>query len=383
MTSPHDLRVAVVSTESRPLSNRLWYAARDKVADLRVIAPAGDEPGIPDFQVGLETAHVLKEQLTFRRLKGMSRELDAFAPDIIHINSEPWGIPALLEFSRRPGVILHGAENQFFTDGAKPVVRYALTQAVAGQLAGYASWNVEGARAVERMVPGIPTFVTPAIIPPPVFTPSSWRGDATDFEILLLGRLDPEKGFDRVVEAVGSLEARGSYRLTACGAGPEQQRLAELADRLGVRLDFTGQIPAEELASRMAAAHVMVQPSLTTRPWAEQFGRTVAEAMTVGLPALTSRSGELPNVVGDEWCTFGEDDRAELAAKLEQLRTDRPRLEELSRQHAERARRLWSPEPASQALVDFWARAHDYQLSRPAGRLTSLRRGLANRVLPA
>lgn len=383
MSDPAQLRVAVVSTESRPLSNRLWYAAQDKVKDLLVLAPEGDEPGIPSFQTGLATKYVAKEKLTFRRLEGMSRALDAFQPNIVHINSEPWGLPALLEFMRRPGVILHGAENQFFTDGAVPIIRYGLTQVVAQNLAGYVSWNVDGARAVERMVPGIPTFVTPAIIPPPEFVPTSWHGGTAPFEILLVGRLDAEKGFDRVIEAVGLLDSRSSYAITACGSGDEQARLQALADRLGVKITFAGQLGVQQLADRMAASSALVQPSLTTRPWAEQFGRSVAEAMTVGLPSLSSQSGELPNVVANPWCTFQEDDRQELASKLETLRTDPARLAEISREQAESAARRWSPDSASQRLVDFWARAHDYELAREQKRSTKLLGAALNRILPS
>ena len=59
----------------------------------------------------------------------------------------------------------------------------------------------------------------------------------------------------------------------------------------------------------MSRSHVLVQPSRTIADWSEQFGRSVAEAMAVGLPCLVSDSGELPVLVGhDPAAVFPEGD---------------------------------------------------------------------------
>ena len=124
--------------------------------------------------------------------------------------------------------------------------------------------------------------------------------------------------------------------LVVHGTGAEEGALVNQARRRGVRLAVHGLKDHGEMAKAMAAAHVQVQPSRRTADWTEQFGRTVAEAMTVGLPCVVSSSGELPHVVGnDPNVVFEEGDRASLHAILQRLSDHPDELNAVSRrQHA-------------------------------------------------
>ncbi len=76
--------------------------------------------------------------------------------------------------------------------------------------------------------------------------------------ILSVGRLEPYKGVDRVLEALALLDR--SFVLRVVGAGPHAQALARRADELGVddRVAFLGHVTDDELARwyRSAAAYV-------------------------------------------------------------------------------------------------------------------------------
>ena len=66
-------------------------------------------------------------------------------------------------------------------------------------------------------------------------------------------------------------------------------------------------------------------PSRKTARWSEQFGRVVIEAAAAEVPAIVTRSGELPSLIGQigaGW-TVGESDHEELARMLVHLDTDR------------------------------------------------------------
>jgi glycosyltransferase involved in cell wall biosynthesis len=122
-----------------------------------------------------------------------------------------------------------------------------------------------------------------------------------------------------------------------------------------VALEAVGFVTAEELAERMARSHLMVQPSLSTPGWAEQFGRTVAEAMTVGLPCLVSDSGELPFLVGhDSRALFREGDITDLRDRIAAL-TGPEQRDELSR-HQRSLAAAWRTDVAGAAVLDLWRR---------------------------
>jgi glycosyltransferase involved in cell wall biosynthesis len=139
-----------------------------------------------------------------------------------------------------------------------------------------------------------------------------------------------------------------------CGKGPDLPRLRELARLEGVTLRELGFVKAPELAALMADSHLMMQPSLTTPEWSEQFGRSVAEAMTVGLPCLVSDSGELPNVVGrDPRAVFHEGDVDDMRRHLQSATQDDVALEGLSKDQRLLAHR-WQPDVAAAAMLAFW-----------------------------
>ncbi|HPQ40782.1 MAG TPA: glycosyltransferase family 4 protein, partial [bacterium] len=63
--------------------------------------------------------------------------------------------------------------------------------------------------------------------------------------IFSAGRLDPEKGYDRLIRAMANVPK--PYELKIAGEGVEKAKLAALAESLGVDVDFIGYIPNESL----------------------------------------------------------------------------------------------------------------------------------------
>ena len=83
--------------------------------------------------------------------------------------------------------------------------------------------------------------------------------------------------------------------------GPESERLAAMADTLGIgdRVTFHGYVDEEPDPRRLSRVDVLAVPSLPLPGWIEQFGRVVVEAQASGVPVVASASGALPDVVGD------------------------------------------------------------------------------------
>jgi glycosyltransferase involved in cell wall biosynthesis len=109
---------------------------------------------------------------------------------------------------------------------------------------------------------------------------------------LFTGRLAEEKGADTAIAA----SAASEFPLVIAGAGPDEQRLRDLATRLGAPVRFLGHLPATELAALRHRAAFAVAPSR----WDEPCPYSVIEAMAAGVPVLAAKSGGLPEMVGDD-----------------------------------------------------------------------------------
>ncbi len=133
-----------------------------------------------------------------------------------------------------------------------------------------------------------------------------------------VGRLVPEKGIDVFLRALADVD--GACGLIA-GDGPERAALAALAARLDIerRVRFTPAVPPRQATTLIGALDALVLPSRTTRTWTEQFGRVLVEAMATGIPVIASRSGAIPETLGDAGLLVAEGSPNELAQAMRRL----------------------------------------------------------------
>ena len=132
-----------------------------------------------------------------------------------------------------------------------------------------------------------------------------------------LGSIAPAKGLHVLIEAFNSLPPDAS--LTIFGdleVAPDYvARLRRLARHPGVRL--AGRVSPERVGQALAAMDCLVVPSL----WHETFCLVIQEANAVGVPAVASNLGALPERVRDgiNGRLFPAGNIASLAAILEEL----------------------------------------------------------------
>jgi len=112
-----------------------------------------------------------------------------------------------------------------------------------------------------------------------------------DIGVLFFGRLVLEKGTDLFTQIMLSLQQSGlPIQPLIIGAGPAESRMKEeLPDGI-----FTGHLESQELATAVASADVLVNPSLT-----EAFGNVVLEAMASGLAIVAPRVPSTTNLLQD------------------------------------------------------------------------------------
>jgi glycosyltransferase involved in cell wall biosynthesis len=132
---------------------------------------------------------------------------------------------------------------------------------------------------------GGPAIVVPNGVEPPPGV--AWDGGSGGY-VAWLGRFDPEhKGLDVLVEAVGMLppDERPTLRLHGPDWRGHKRYLSRLVDRLGLSGSITvgGPVYGTRKWDLLARAAGFVYPSR----W-EGFGNSVAEAVSIGVPALVT-----------------------------------------------------------------------------------------------
>lgn len=153
----------------------------------------------------------------------------------------------------------------------------------------------------------------------PAERPDRRAGDG--LRVGYVGRLERHKGVHVLIEAIAGVP--GAV-LEVVGGGSFEPELRAMVDRLGVadRVRFEGFSAYGDLPGVYRRFDVVAVPSLTTPTWVEQFGRVPVEAMASGVPVIVSRSGSLPDVVGDAGLLAEAGDVASWAAQLARLADD-------------------------------------------------------------
>lgn len=110
-----------------------------------------------------------------------------------------------------------------------------------------------------------------------------------------LGRLYPEKCFDRVIEAMAILRERGiECDYVIGGIGVEEQRLNELAKKLGFEKNFKILGWTDDKKTFFESIDIFMLPSL-----GETFGIVLLEAMLYSTPIITSNSWGPDDIITD------------------------------------------------------------------------------------
>lgn len=131
-----------------------------------------------------------------------------------------------------------------------------------------------------------------------------WEPEGRDEGLILaVGRLDPIKGFDTLVDALGLLRERGvDARCRLVGSGPLEGELRARAAGLGLGgvIEFAGAQPQDVLRRWMREAAVFTLPSRVAAD-GNRDGIPVAlmEAMASGCATVSTRVSGIPELIED------------------------------------------------------------------------------------
>ncbi|WP_247232490.1 glycosyltransferase family 1 protein [Telluribacter sp. SYSU D00476] len=138
-----------------------------------------------------------------------------------------------------------------------------------------------------------------------------------------LGNTDPKKNMPTVIKAFAQLvESVPDIKLVIADIAPEivEAILSNLgkADLIS-HFVFTGYIPGKHLPAVYHQCEVFLYPSLR-----ESFGLPILEAMTCGVPVITSTTAAMPEVAGDAAFLVDPTDADDITAAMKKALLDLP-----------------------------------------------------------
>jgi D-inositol-3-phosphate glycosyltransferase len=405
-------RIAVISAHTSPLARpggaksgglnvyvmelAHHVAARGRDVDIFTRATSATEPLVTEVEKGLRVIHLRAGPLETLAPEALYEHLDAFydalldftdaegmSYDLVHSHywlsgligqrlKKLWGVAHIVMFHT-----LGEIKNRASYEENEPPLRIRSEAAVLEDV-DMVICATEQERISLRQLYGASDDRV-AVIPLGVdldrFRPSEKQaarralGLKDERIVLFVGRIEPLKGLDILINAAALLESDVECSVLVVGGDESSQsrvqELTDLARDRGIerRVCFVGSVDHETLPLYYNAADVCVVPSHY-----ESFGLVAVEAMASGVPVVASRVGGLAGTVKDgetgyliPWlCPEPFAERIELLLENEPLRQS---LGEAAREAMVRFR--W--ENVAAAVLELY----DTITDRPAGMLAA------------
>ncbi|MEW6696499.1 MAG: glycosyltransferase family 4 protein [Bacillota bacterium] len=156
--------------------------------------------------------------------------------------------------------------------------------------------------------------------------------------ILYVGTIEPRKNLERLIGAFSVMKQQGVYKdvklVLAGGKGwlYEQVFKSVQENRLEEEVLFTGYVQEDDLPALYNMAMIFVYPSIY-----EGFGLPPLEAMSCGIPVVSTNTSSIPEVVADAGILVNPYDIVELSEVMKKLLDSKTLRDELSKKGLARA----------------------------------------------
>jgi phosphatidylinositol alpha-mannosyltransferase len=193
------------------------------------------------------------------------------------------------------------------------------------------------------------------IVPNGVLIPPRAEPGGREHRVVFVGRHDPRKGMQVILDAWPEIRRRTGAELRMVGADPLRVRLAMTRQRIpDDGIEVLGFLPQERLTEELLSAKALVAPSLG----GESFGMVLTRAMACATPVVASDIAGYRDVMTPETSlSFPAGDRTALADAVESLLADEPRREAMGAAARSLARENYSWSAIAGRLVDVYAAA--------------------------
>ena len=147
----------------------------------------------------------------------------------------------------------------------------------------------------------------------PAFVPPEHKTVNEKFEIVMTGRLAPEKNQQVIIRAIARSAHKDDIHLTLLGNGPLKGKLEKLAEKLGVDVSFDF-LPKEKLIKKFQSSDLYVHSATV-----EIEAIAAIEAIACGLVPVIAESGlsATKQFALNEKSLFADNDDKKLAQKID------------------------------------------------------------------
>jgi glycosyltransferase involved in cell wall biosynthesis len=292
---------------------------------------------------------------------GITRIAAAAKSDVIYVDEDPAGFAAAQAAhaarSVRAGLVVLAVQNihKLYPPPFSTIQRRVLRQADAA-----VTNSSQASATLERRGYRGPLYQKPLTTDAEPLAPSVRSAVRLRYDMRFptfgyVGRLVREKGVDVFLRALREVEE--AYGIVV-GEGPQRKALIALAARLGIqsRIRFVPAVASKEAAAVIGALDALILPSLTRANWSEQFGRVLVEAMAAGVPVVASRSGAIPETLGDAGILVAEGRSIELAQAMRRV-TDPLTARDLAQRGLARVAQRFTPRVVAASLESAFRQA--------------------------
>jgi phosphatidylinositol alpha 1,6-mannosyltransferase len=302
-----DLRIALFSGNynyvrdgANQALNRLVEYLLNRGAQVRIYSPTTDTPAfepkgelvsIPSFAVPLRPEY----RIAYRLSDAVKRDIEAFAPNIVHVSSPDLGAQNALKWARLHKLpVLASVHTRFesylryYHLGFLEPCMVAILRRFYRKCDALVVPTESFADLLRRQNMNDDIGIWSRGIDKTRFNPEmrdlQWRRNIgfadDDMVIVFLGRLVIEKGLNVFARVAEDLEIRNvKSKLLVIGEGPAH---ADFQKKMP-NAYFTGHLAGNDLSRAIASGDVLLNPSVT-----EAFGNVTSEAMACGLPIVAA-----------------------------------------------------------------------------------------------
>ncbi len=321
----------------------------------RTVAKQVTERAIPSFQ-GLRLSRYFSVKDWWWDLKELRRYVRAEKVDIVHANLSHDHFTTLLSLAGMQGRPLI-VRTDHKRDGLD---KDAFMQWAFNGTDGLVTYSRRIAQGDGRRFsfPGERTCILPPGVKPFTGTVEDMRPSlglkGKEVAIGVIGRLKKDRGYDVILKAFGLLRQRcQGVKLIIVG------RSSQIEDTIVKPLEEMGLKDDVILAGYRTADYFSVIASfdifVMMRAGSDGTARALREVMAMGIPAVVSDLGMLPELVENGSSGFVvKPDPGELAARMEELVRSVERRKNLGESARHRARAEWSYAAQAEKLVQFY-----------------------------
>ena len=281
--------------------NRLVAHLQDKAgAQVRIYSPTAPQKAFASVgEVVSVRSACIPGRPEYRLALGLTRaaraNLDAFAPDIVHVSAPDLLGRQAQTYARAAGIPVVASLHTCFETYLdyyrlgilrRPVERYLARFYGDADHILAPTWPIRDELAAQFGPEKLSIWsrgIDPAMFGPALRS-QAFRArlgyEPGDVVPLFFGRLVREKGLGIFVQAIAALRDRGhAVRPLVIGEGPARDWLA----RRLPNVNFLGFLDGRELGEAVASADILINPSVT-----EAFGNVNLEAMASGLAVVSA-----------------------------------------------------------------------------------------------